>query len=636
MAIPQYSLTLFDFGVLADGLTDDSAAIQGAIDNINEVGGGTLVIPPGTYVVNASLVGKSNVHIKMEPGAVLDFSSLDATHNAIGDGFITVDGSLGTAVSLSANATPDRTDQNVSATAHGLAVGDLVLIRSEETRLDETSAEVLKIGELSYVKNVPGPDTVILINALHDTYNTSDTAAIVKVTPVTNFHIEGGKILGPGAPASGSGDRGIWMSYVDDFSVSNVEFFDVDFICVSMFNCINGTVSDSKIQFDHDGAGRVQYGITYGSATQQLNIERNKIYSGRHAIVQSNTTNAAHYGIARNITISDNFCMGTVSNAISTHQGVEGLTITGNTCQSCLAGVDIRFGKDTLVANNRFIQCGEGIHALRHAESIVISDNYMTVDGDFGIRFDSLGTDSAEVFTGGITITGNVIYGISGNSAKGVYIFDTTSGRTADDIVVDGNVFVDMGDEAIRIFVGDSSEAADGWTGSVCNNYCRNLGLGGSVNAIYLSNPKNVLFNDNVILEGTGTIARGILIDGDGAIGCRAFNNLVVGTAIHVGVTGGTGHQTDSPSGSGLEAVVAATATTLPSTNAISVTGTTTITSVTASTVGRVVTLVFAGILTFTDGSNLVLAGDFVTTADDSITLMSDGTNWIEISRSVN
>ncbi len=52
----------------------------------------------------------------------------------------------------------------------------------------------------------------------------------------------------------------------------------------------------------HDGAGQIQYGIVYGSATQQLNIERNKIYSGRHAIVQSNTANAAYYGIARNIT----------------------------------------------------------------------------------------------------------------------------------------------------------------------------------------------------------------------------------------------------------------------------------------------------------------------------------------------
>lgn len=66
------------------------------------------------------------------------------------------------------------------------------------------------------------------------------------------------------------------------------------------------------------------------------------------------------------------------------------------------------------------------------------------------------------------------------------------------------------------------------------------------------------------------------------------------------------------------------------------VTGTTTITSVTASWPGRKVTLVFTGALTFTDGSNLKLAGNFVTTADDTITLVCNGTNWYEVSRSVN
>ena len=67
-----------------------------------------------------------------------------------------------------------------------------------------------------------------------------------------------------------------------------------------------------------------------------------------------------------------------------------------------------------------------------------------------------------------------------------------------------------------------------------------------------------------------------------------------------------------------------------------SITGTTTITSIVAATTGRKVTLIFAGILTLTDGSNLKLAGNFVTTADDVITLVSDGTNWVEQSRSVN
>lgn len=84
--------------------------------------------------------------------------------------------------------------------------------------------------------------------------------------------------------------------------------------------------------------------------------------------------------------------------------------------------------------------------------------------------------------------------------------------------------------------------------------------------------------------------------------------------------------------------VASATAMPVPSGKVFHVTGVTTITSVvtTGLAPGAVVTLIFDGILTFTDGSNLKLAGNFVTTADDTITLAFDGTNFFEVARSVN
>lgn len=84
--------------------------------------------------------------------------------------------------------------------------------------------------------------------------------------------------------------------------------------------------------------------------------------------------------------------------------------------------------------------------------------------------------------------------------------------------------------------------------------------------------------------------------------------------------------------------VASATAMPVPTGRVFHVTGTTSITSVltTGLVAGSVVTLIFDGILTFTDGNNLKIAGNFVTTADDSITLAFDGTNFYEIARSVN
>lgn len=86
-------------------------------------------------------------------------------------------------------------------------------------------------------------------------------------------------------------------------------------------------------------------------------------------------------------------------------------------------------------------------------------------------------------------------------------------------------------------------------------------------------------------------------------------------------------------------AVASATTTALLAGNVFHITGTTTITTLNtcnAANAGRQVVLIFDGVLTFTDGNNLKLAGNFVTTADDTITLHCDGTNWYEAARSVN
>jgi hypothetical protein len=70
----------------------------------------------------------------------------------------------------------------------------------------------------------------------------------------------------------------------------------------------------------------------------------------------------------------------------------------------------------------------------------------------------------------------------------------------------------------------------------------------------------------------------------------------------------------------------------------IPVTGSTNITSISASAAdkGRIVTLAFDGTLTVVNGSNLKIGSDFAATADDTLTLGCDGTNWFQIGRSPN
>lgn len=68
----------------------------------------------------------------------------------------------------------------------------------------------------------------------------------------------------------------------------------------------------------------------------------------------------------------------------------------------------------------------------------------------------------------------------------------------------------------------------------------------------------------------------------------------------------------------------------------IKVTGTTNVTKIKTSSNGDIRTLLFEGILTVADGENLKLLTAFVTSPDDTLTLVCNAGNWYEMSRSAN
>lgn len=108
-----------------------------------------------------------------------------------------------------------------------------------------------------------------------------------------------------------------------------------------------------------------------------------------------------------------------------------------------------------------------------------------------------------------------------------------------------------------------------------------------------------------------------------------------IGSTTVFAFTGTNNKVLDKPVGE--RTVASAGTVTLPEiTDTFVISGTTGITSITASWAGRIVALRFADILTLTDGSNLKLAGNFTTSSDDMLLLSCDGTNWRELSRSVN
>ena len=79
------------FGAVGDGKTLDSPAINKAIAAAAEAGGGTVLLPPGTYL-SGSIRLKSNIHLMIDAGATIlgapqDLKAYDEEESFAGPAF---------------------------------------------------------------------------------------------------------------------------------------------------------------------------------------------------------------------------------------------------------------------------------------------------------------------------------------------------------------------------------------------------------------------------------------------------------------------------------------------------------------------------------------------------------------------
>jgi hypothetical protein len=137
-------------------------------------------------------------------------------------------------------------------------------------------------------------------------------------------------------------------------------------------------------------------------------------------------------------------------------------------------------------------------------------------------------------------------------------------------------------------------------------------------------------FIDNIKIARTAAVAIYMAAD-------RTTGSLIIGPGVDLSDGNAVPFFATTPS-TAFPTVASASAIALPGFgDHILVTGGTNISTITATYPGRRVTLQFpATALTVVDGSNLKLAGNFVTAQYSTLTLVCDGTYWIEVARSSN
>jgi polygalacturonase len=71
---PDYTVSITDFGAVADGITSNTKSINAAIEAVAKKGGGTVIIPEGLWLTGP-IVFKDNICLKTEKGALIRFTS---------------------------------------------------------------------------------------------------------------------------------------------------------------------------------------------------------------------------------------------------------------------------------------------------------------------------------------------------------------------------------------------------------------------------------------------------------------------------------------------------------------------------------------------------------------------------------
>lgn len=242
-------------------------------------------------------------------------------------------------------------------------------------------------------------------------------------------------------------------------------------------------------------------------------------------------------------------------------------------------------------------------------QTLNITDNYCELSGSGGL-VGIYGRGLASTLATKVNIQRNGLQAVGTSTAIGIKINDSGN---------QNQNYVTVSDNWLFGFNTNDILFENAGHGRILNNYCASTG---PTNSIAVPNVivGSVFIDMNLCAKAISWTAAEAA-SGEVILGV----NTIANTTLQYG-----SQQTPT--------VASAAALTLPLGSRIfHISGTTSITSIVATGWGnREVMLIFDGVLTFTDGSNLKLAGNLVTTADDTITLACDGTNWFEVGRAVN
>jgi len=430
------TVSVKDFGAVGDGVADDTTAIQAAINYIGNIGGGTVYIPAGTYLISATLTvvsGQDNVRITGAGSGSTIFKRNGSFRffriNTVTNGIDETQGNT-----LASNAAKGTTTITLT-TGKGANITPKtwVVIRSEAAAEGGPNITT-KQGNFIFVEDVVG-DVLTISSPLLNTYTTANSSEICNTNLVNGFELSGVGFDGNNYFFSGSINTAnaieIYWAYRP--YINDIKAWELPNVFLALTGCISTQISDvygyDFLSTGYNGAtngfgyGVVELALNQGLTATNLTFDR-----VRHAY----TTAALNffYGVPTGSRISNSTAMNCRGAGFDTHPEGRDVGFTNCSVIGCLQhGFQIR-SVDTIISNCSVDSClATGLYLTVDSigtvvENVKISNtNYAIVQGEDwrnrGAIFDA--GEKNKVYGASISECGGQGLSLSGTSDFGYY-----------------------------------------------------------------------------------------------------------------------------------------------------------------------------------------------------------------------
>lgn len=358
--LADISYNVKKYGAVGDGLTDDTTAIQEAINEAHNVGRGVVYLPPGVYIVTG-IQYRSNIIIKgagigatvvklkdSTPNSSVFNCTPEVTNICIRD--LTIDGNRdnqtvyghgirsGTEGGIIGGLLCNLHIKNTGAYGIGLQKGTFRNVRLENITTENTGLDGIDIKNTSNNNDIIFCDNITVINPGRDTSQTVQAGIDCRGPVVlTNIIVRGldrdqsGIRFRPSGEATGIGGR---RSSLTNFSVYGTG---------ANSGTIGITIGDPDVRVSNGYVYNTDYGIVTETDAQYAQVSNVEIESANVNGIQVTSEyakilgcvikNSAAYGIrvgTDNVDIKDTTITGSVLQGIRLNNGITGINLEGN------------------------------------------------------------------------------------------------------------------------------------------------------------------------------------------------------------------------------------------------------------------------------------------------------------------